>query len=105
MQVITMINHTVVWKFKENALGNDKITNMNLLKEKLLDLVDKIDEIIDLKVGFNCKETPSSYDFILNVLFKNMEDLNAYIINEDHKKVGAFVREVIETRVSIDYEV
>lgn len=100
-----MINHTVVWKFKESALGNNKETNMELLKEKLLDLVGKIDEIVDLKVGFNSIETPSSYDFILNVLFKNKEDLDSYIVNEHHKKVGLFVREVIESRVSIDYEV
>ena len=100
-----MLNHTVVWKFKDYALGNDKLTNMKLLKEKLLDLVDKVDEIIDLKVGFNSVDDPRSSDFILNVLFKNKEDLDAYIINEHHKKVGLFVREVVETRASIDYEV
>lgn len=100
-----MINHTVVWKFKDEALGNTKETNMNILKEKLLDLKGKINEIIEISVGFNSVETPSSYDFILNVLFKNKEDLQEYIINEDHKKVGLFVREVIESRVSIDYEV
>ena len=100
-----MINHTVVWKFKDEALGNSKETNMNILKEKLLDLKGKISEIIEISVGINSVETPSSYDFILNVLFKNKEDLQAYIVNEDHKKVGLFVREVIESRVSIDYEV
>lgn len=100
-----MINHTVVWKLKSEALGNTKEENLKLLSEKLLDLVGKIDEIIDLKVGINSIETPSSYDFILNVLFKNKEDLDAYIVNEHHKKVGLFVREVVEQRVSIDYEV
>lgn len=100
-----MINHTVIWKFKNEALGNTKEENMKILKEKLTDLVGKISEIVELKVGFNSIETPSSYDFILNVLFKSKEDLDAYIVHEDHKKVGLFVREVIESRVSIDYEV
>lgn len=100
-----MINHTVIWKFKDEALGNNKAENMEILKEKLLDLKGKISEIIEIKVGINSIETPSSYDFILNVLFKNKEDLQAYIIHEDHKKVGLFVREVVDSRVSIDYEV
>ena len=100
-----MIKHTVVWKLKEEALGCSKEENALKLKEKLLDLVDKIEEIKGMEVGINCVETPSSFDFVLNVLFHNKEDLNAYIINEDHKKVGQFVREVVETRVCIDYEV
>ena len=100
-----MINHTVIWKLKDEALGNNKAENMELLKEKLLDLKGKISEIIEIKVGINSIEAPSSYDFILNVLFKNKEDLQAYIIHEDHKKVGLFVREVVDSRVSIDYEV
>lgn len=100
-----MINHTVVWRLKEEALGNKKEENMLIMKEKLLDLKGKIEEIIEISVGINSVETPSSYDFILNVLFKNKEDLDAYIVNEHHKKVGTFVREVVKERVSIDYEV
>lgn len=100
-----MINHTVIWKFKDNALSNTKEENMRLLKEKLENLVGLVKEIRELKVGINGIETPSSYDFILNVKFDNKDDLNAYIINEHHKKVGEFVREVIEDRVSIDYEI
>ena len=100
-----MINHTVVWRLKDEALGNKKEENMLIMKEKLLDLKDKVEEIIEISVGINSVETPSSYDFILNVLFKNKEDLDAYIVNEHHKKVGTFVREVVKERVSIDYEV
>ena len=84
---------------------NKKEENMLIMKEKLLDLKDKVEEIIEISVGINSVETPSSYDFILNVLFKNKEDLDAYIVNEHHKKVGTFVREVVKERVSIDYEV
>ncbi|MBE7029767.1 MAG: Dabb family protein [Ruminococcaceae bacterium] len=66
---------------------------------------DKIDEIIEISVGINSVETPSSYDFILNVLFENKDDLDSYIVNKYHKEVGTFVREVVDKRVSIDYEV
>ena len=100
-----MINHTVVWTLKDEALGNKKEENMLIMKEKLLSLKGKISEIIEISVGINSIETPSSYDFILNVLFKNKEDLDAYIVNEHHKQVGTFVREVVSKRVSIDYEV
>ena len=100
-----MINHTVLWTLKDEALGNKKEENLILMKEKLLALKDKIDEIIEINVGINSVETPSSYDFILNVLFENKDDLDSYIVNKYHKDVGTFVREVVDKRVSIDYEV
>ncbi|MBR4893163.1 MAG: Dabb family protein [Clostridia bacterium] len=100
-----MINHTVLWTLKDEALGNKKEENLILMKEKLLVLKDKIDEIIEISVGINSVETPSSYDFILNVLFENKDDLDSYIVNKYHKEVGTFVREVVDKRVSIDYEV
>ena len=100
-----MLKHTVLWKLKDNALSNTKTENAQILKEKLLDLKDLINEIRQIEVGINVIDTPSSYDFILNVIFDNKEDLNSYIINEHHQKVASFVKEVTNDRVCIDYEI
>ena len=40
-----MVRHIVFWKLKENAEGNDKLKNAEIIKEKLEALNGKITEL------------------------------------------------------------
>ena len=99
-----MIQHLVVWRLKDSALGNDKATNARLLKDKLEALPAQIPVLRRLEVGLDFSATENSSDVVLVTAFATKADLAAYQIHPAHKAVGVFVREVVAERRMIDYE-
>ncbi len=99
-----MLNHIVMWRFKEEAAGKTKEENMTTFKSMLENLVGKIDEIVGLEVGTNVILGETASDLVLNSRFKSLEDLNAYNAHPEHQKVLAFGKEVIAERRAVDYE-
>lgn len=97
-----MVKHIVVWRMAKTPDWQEKAL---AIKENLEALKDKIDLIVDIRVGLNFNETESASDVVLESVFKTVEDLNAYQIHPDHKSVGVnYVRpNVVERRV-VDYE-
>ena len=92
-----MLKHVVVWKMKEE----NKLSNMEKIKEMLEALPAKIDKIKSLSVGFN--ENGGEYDIILITDFENKNDLMEYDEHPEHQKVRKFVRSVVESRIAVDY--
>ena len=98
-----MIQHIVAWKLKGEAQGNDKETNVRIIKEKLEGLVGKIPELLSAKVVKTvdeCKE----FDLVLISKFESMEAVAAYQANPLHKEASDFVSSVRDARVCIDYD-
>jgi len=48
-----MIKHIVFWRLNESAYGNDKKTNAQILRDKLLAMKDKVEGLIKIEVGFD----------------------------------------------------
>ncbi len=96
-----MIKHVVLWRFKEEG----KEANMAHARELLLALPALIPEIKKMKVYCDITHSEMSYDLMLDTEFDSVESLNTYIVHPEHKKVSAFVRSVIENRVSLDAEI
>lgn len=92
-----MVRHIVCWKLKDD----NKQNNALLIKQKLENLVGKIDEIKDLRVGIN--ENGGDYDVVLETTFESMDALKTYDGHPLHQEVRGFVRSVVENRVAIDY--
>lgn len=100
-----MIRHVVMFRYKEEAEGNNKKGNLAKTKVMLEDLVDKIAEIKYLHVGLNDEEADSSnYDLVLTVDVESIADLDAYQVNPDHQEVGKFIKKVKESRACVDYK-
>ena len=92
-----MVRHIVCWKLKEES----KQQNAMLMKQKLENLVGKIEEIKALRVGIN--ENGGEYDVVLETTFDSMEALKTYDAHPLHQEVRAFVRTVVDDRIAIDY--
>ncbi|MCT4686470.1 Dabb family protein [Vallitalea sp.] len=100
-----MIRHVVMFKYQEEAEGNDKKYNLSKTKELLEELQGKVEEIKYLHVGLNDNEADNSnYDLVLTVDVESISDLNAYQINPDHALVGKFIKKVIMDRACVDYK-
>lgn len=99
-----MIKHIVFWKLKEQAHGNDKSTNAQLIKQKLEDLRGKIDGLIKIEVGIDFLGG-GNFDVALYSELESREALDAYQSHPLHQAVLPFVREVVEDRKAVDYEI
>ncbi len=100
-----MIKHIVMWKFKDFAEGATKQENVVKVKTMLEQLPEKIDFIREMKVEINVNPKEGMYDAVLISAFDSIEDVNAYRIHPEHKKISSFVSLIRESRASVDYKI
>lgn len=100
-----MIKHVVVWKLKDEALGNKKEENAKKMKQMIEALKSEIDGIIDIKVGINeyVDKNPNA-DVVLISTHKDLEALFFYQNHPKHIEVANFVKEVVESRACVDFK-
>ena len=100
-----MVKHIVFWKLKEEAHGNDKATNASLIKEKLEALNGKIEGLVKVEVGINFLESAANYDVALYSEVASKEALDFYQNHPLHQAVLPFVKEAVNSRIAVDYEI
>lgn len=100
-----MIRHIVFWRLKEQALGNDKVRNAELVKQKLEALVGRIPGLLTLEVGIDFSRSADSADLVMFSEFESLEALEAYHHHPEHEAVKPFVGAVRSERRVVDYEV
>ncbi len=100
-----MIKHLVLFKLAEEAEGNSKAINSQIIKERLENLKDVIPQIRKIEVSINYTDASvSNYDIVLDSEFDSLEDLRYYSVHPEHIKVGEFIGKVKTDRAAIDYE-
>ena len=98
-----MIRHIVMWKLQDQAAGQSKEANGQAVRQALMALPAKIDEIAGFEVGLNINGSERAGDVVLVSTFKDQEALKTYSAHPDHQEVVRFIRTVsAETRV-VDY--
>jgi hypothetical protein len=100
-----MIKHVVFWRLNESAHGNDKQTNAQILKEKLLAMKGKVTGLLKIEVGFDFSKEKDSCDVVLYSEFENKEALHQYQIHPDHQDIKRWINDVRYERRVLDYEV
>lgn len=100
-----MVKRIVFWKLKDEANGNNKVANAQLIKEKLEDLNGKIEGLVKVEVGINFLDSPANYDVALYSEVASKEALDFYQNHPLHQAVLPFVREVVSGRIAVDYEI
>ena len=100
-----MIKHIVFWRLNESAYGNDKQTNAQILKEKLLAMQGKVDGLLKVEVGFDFSNEKDSCDVALYSEFSTKEALYQYQIHPDHEEIKKWLSEVRCERRVVDCEI
>ena len=101
-----MIKHIVFFGLADNAEGNTKAENAQLIKSRLENLVHLIPQIKKIEVGINYPNAPkTNYDIALYSEFDNFDDIDIYQENPEHRKVASFITKVRISRAAVDYEV
>ena len=98
-----MIKHIVMWKLKDESLGNNSSENAKKIKEILEALPLKINEITHLEVSCDIITSKPEATVVLYSEFASKEDLEKYAVHPEHVKCGEFIREVVAERFVMDY--
>ncbi len=96
-----MIKHIVMWKLKDE----NKEENALKIKKDLEALKLEISEIKEIEVGIDVNKSEAAYDVVLYSTFDSQEDLDNYQVHPKHKEAGVFIRQVVSSRVVVDYEI
>lgn len=99
-----MVKHIVMWKLKDEAHGNNKATNAQLIKEKLEALNGKIDGLLKAEVGIDFLGG-GNFDVVLYSEVASREALDAYQQHPLHQAALPFIREAVSDRKAVDFEV
>jgi len=88
-----------MFKFKDE----NKALNMAKVQQRLIKLESLIPNLRSMEVGINFNDSDRSFDLSLYSTFETQEDLNAYAIHEEHKKVIEIIKSVITESKVVDY--
>ncbi|MFI3214567.1 MAG: Dabb family protein [Eubacteriales bacterium] len=99
-----MIKHIVMWKFKECDTVEEKMTKIKKFEDGLMSLVGVVKELKSAEFQYNMNAPEKNYDATLISEFESIEDLNAYLVHPEHKKVSAYCQEIRVSRAAVDYE-
>ena len=99
-----MVNHIVMWNFKDEIKDEDKVALKAAMEENLKALVGKVPGL--LTVEFVSKPIPSStHDIALVTTLEKAEDIAIYAKHPDHVYVAdTYVRPYVTERACLDYE-
>lgn len=99
-----MLQHIVMWKFKESADGKNKSEIMEEVRSRLLALPAIIPEIKFMQLGRDVSGTEMSFDMVLVTRFDSREALETYRVHPAHQAVSAYVKTVRTARAVLDAE-
>jgi len=95
-----------MWKLQDEAAGATKEKNAEKMKLILEGLRTNIEEIKDVEVGIQInQDDPDALDVVLICDFETDLDFKMYTRNAHHKKAVEFIKQVAESRYTVDYKV
>ncbi len=98
-QVVAMIVHIVMFKFKDE----NKKANMIQAKQMLENLMGAVPGLRSMDVGMNFSKEERAMDLSIITSFESKENLDAYAIHPEHLKAVDFIKEVVEYSKVVDY--
>ncbi|MBQ9832955.1 MAG: Dabb family protein [Clostridia bacterium] len=93
-----MIKHVVCHKYKEKSEA-EKIAPM------LNALVGKVPSLRAMEVGIDFMNSARAYHLVLTATFDDRAGLDEYADHPEHVKVKDYIHTVLESGISVDYEI
>lgn len=99
-----MINHIVLFKLKDGLDANFKANFLTGLQTKFYALMGQIPTLRSIQVGINCNPA-EKFDLSLFATFDDMAGLEVYAKHPLHVAVGAELRQHLDARSCVNYQV
>ena len=98
-----MVKHIILWKLKENLVGEEKRSVLENMKRELEALAGVVPGLVSIKIVIDKFES-SSADAMLDSTFESAEAIAVYQKHPAHVKAAdTYVRPFVDVRVCMDY--
>lgn len=94
-----MLTHIVLFKLKDRSPESVAKT-----AAVLRNMEGKIEQLLSIEVGTDVVHSERSYDVSLVTKFASLEDMQAYQVHPEHKKVIEHMTVAREAQAVVDYE-
>lgn len=99
-----MIRHIVLFKLIDSLSPEKKSEQLLVLKSAFEPLRDKLAYIKEYRTGINFNMSEHSWDFVIDSVFVNKDDLNRYHTSAEHLEAIKNGSSVPKTKAVVDYE-
>jgi hypothetical protein len=99
-----MVKHIVFFKLTGNLTTAEKILRVKRLNEIFSPLGALLPFIVEFRTGINFNEASHAFDFAIDSVFRNKEDLDTYMMSDEHQKAVKEASVIEKTKAVIDYE-
>jgi hypothetical protein len=99
-----MIKHIVFFKLSDSLTPENKHVELKKLEQIFSHLGDKFPFIIEYRTGINFNDASHAWDFAIDSIFRNKEDLQTYMVSTEHLEAIGRASEIEKTKAVIDYE-
>ncbi|HWQ43644.1 MAG TPA: Dabb family protein [Desulfosporosinus sp.] len=86
-------------------LKNRDTESVKEAQKVLLGMKGKIEVLIDVQAEANIRPGQTTYDLILITKFASLDDLDKYLAHPVHIEVAKYIGSVLDTQVSVCYEI
>ncbi len=94
-----MVKHVVFFKLQDNSQKNKES-----VRDKIMNMKGKIEELKHIEVGINFSPEERAYDLVLISEFESKKDLKSYAVHPLHVKVIEFLKSINTVTKVVDYE-
>lgn len=100
-----MVQHIVMWNFKEEISEEEKVKLKKIMNEKLCELVGQVPGLLEVKFVEE-PLTSSTHEIALLTCMNTAEDVAIYASHSAHVFVADhYVRPYVKDRACLDYEI
>jgi Stress responsive A/B Barrel Domain len=99
-----MIKHIVFFKLPKFHSDEDKKLQLKRMNEIFSPLGDKFPFIVEYRTGNNFNKASHAWDFAIDSIFRNKEDLQEYLESDKHTEAVRLASGIEKNKAVIDYE-
>jgi hypothetical protein len=99
-----MIKHIVFFKLSNASDPEQKMAQLNKMKEIFTPLGSMFPFIVEYRTGINYNDAPHAWDFVIDSIFRNKEDLEKYMVSAEHLEAVRKASEIEKNKAVIDYQ-
>lgn len=99
-----MIKHIIFFKLSKVKTPEERQMQLNRMQDVFSPLGDKLPFVIEYRTGINFNTASHAWDFVIDSIFKNKEDLQKYQGSPEHKEAIDKASDIEKDKAVIDYE-
>jgi hypothetical protein len=98
-----MVKHIVLFKLTPFGNKEEKETQLEMMQNIFSVLPGKLPYIVEYRTGRNICPAGHAWDFVIDSLFENEEDLNAYQVSDEHQEAVKLASTIGKEKAVVDY--